>query len=78
MSAWCCTEGTGGAGRVLYERIIRVAFGELGFRSLIALLPHSRTSVDVLLRLGFRPDGEALLDGEPFRRYRLSAPKTVE
>jgi ribosomal-protein-alanine N-acetyltransferase len=63
-----------GAGRVLYERIIAHAFGELGFSSVIALLPPSRTRLSGVLKLGFRPDGELTIAGERFLRYRLTAP----
>ena len=64
-----------GAGRVLYERIIAFAFRELGFSSVIALLPPSRTRVSGMLKLGFRPDGEMAVAGERFIRYRLMAPQ---
>jgi ribosomal-protein-alanine N-acetyltransferase len=63
-----------GAGKVLYERIIAHAFGALGFSSVIALLPPSRTRVSGVLKLGFRPDGELVIAGERFIRYRLAAP----
>jgi [ribosomal protein S5]-alanine N-acetyltransferase len=62
-----------GAGRVLYERILAFAFGELGVRSVIALLPPSRTRISGILKLGFRPDGEMVIAGERFIRYRLLA-----
>ena len=63
-----------GAGKLLYERIIAFAFGELGFDSVIALLPPSRTRISGVLKLGFRPDGELTIGGERFIRYRLAAP----
>jgi [ribosomal protein S5]-alanine N-acetyltransferase len=63
-----------GMGKVLYERLIAFAFGELGFSSVIALLPPSRTRISGVLKLGFRPDGEMTIAGERFIRYRLSAP----
>ena len=62
-----------GAGRVLYRRIITYAFGELGLDSVIALLPPSRKRVAGMQRLGFRRDGEAVLEDERFLRYRLTA-----
>jgi ribosomal-protein-alanine N-acetyltransferase len=67
-----------GAGKVLYERIIAFAFGELGFSSVIALLPPSRTRVSGVLKLGFRPDGELTIAGERVLRYRLMAPGARE
>jgi RimJ/RimL family protein N-acetyltransferase len=60
-----------GLGRTLYEKIIAHAFGELGFSSVIALLPPSRTRISGVLKLGFRPDGEVTIAGERFVRYRL-------
>ena len=64
-----------GAGRGLYKRIIAYAFGELGLGSVIALLPPSRTRVAGMQRLGFRRDGEVVLEDERFLRYRLTAPR---
>jgi GNAT superfamily N-acetyltransferase len=64
-----------GAGRMLCERIIAFAFGELGVGSVIALLPLTRTRVSGVLKLGFRPDGEMTIAGERFIRYRLMAPQ---
>ena len=63
-----------GAGRAIYERMIAHAFGELRADSVIILLPPSRVRVSGVLRLGFRPDGEVLVGGERFVRYRLTAP----
>ena len=60
-----------GAGKVLYQRIIAIAFDQLGFESVTVLLPPSRTRVSGVLRLGFRPDGEVEIGGERFVRYRL-------
>ncbi len=61
-----------GAGRTLFERIIRYASAELQVDSVIALLPPSRARVAGLLRLGFREEGEHPIGNEPFVRYRLS------
>ena len=60
-----------GMGRAIYETIIKKAFGEMGFESITALLPPSRTRTKGLERLGFQPDGELLIKGERFLRYRL-------
>ena len=62
-----------GTGPDLYERIIRYAFDELRLGSVTALLPPSRKHVAGIQRLGFRRDGEIVLEGERFIRYRLSA-----
>ena len=60
-----------GAGPVLYRRILTYAFEELDVDSVIALLPPSRTRVAALRRLGFREDGEILIEDQRFVRYRL-------
>lgn len=62
-----------GAGRVLYKKIIAYAFGELGPGSVIILLPPSRKRLSGIQRLGFRSDGELILEDERFLRYRLTA-----
>jgi GNAT superfamily N-acetyltransferase len=63
-----------GLGKVLYDKILEIAFKEMGFASLTVLLPPSRTRVRGLGRLGFEPDGELEVGGERFIRYRLRAP----
>ncbi len=64
-----------GLGKTIYDEIINRAFGEMGFESVIVLLPPTRTRVKGILRLGFQLDGEVELYGERFIRYRLWAPK---
>ena len=66
-----------GVGRHLYERIISYAFHELGLDSVIAMLPPTRSRGGGLQRLGFVPDGEALLSGERFVRFRLHRKATT-
>lgn len=60
-----------GIGKKLYDKIIERAFGEMGFDTLTVLLPHTRTRIKGLLRLGFRKDGELEVGKEQFVRYRL-------
>ena len=62
-------------GKLIYEEIIRRAFGEMGMESVTILFPPTRTRIKGILRLGFRPDGEVEVGGERFIRYRLYAPK---
>ena len=61
-----------GAGRTLYRRILAHAFEELCVNSVTALLPPSRTRVSALRRLGFHKDGEIMIQGQRFIRYRLT------
>ncbi len=63
-----------GAGKLIYDELIRRAFDEMGCESVTILFPTTRTRVKALLRLGFVPDGEVELYGERFVRYRLYAP----
>ena len=67
-----------GYGKMIYEEIIRRAFGEMGLKSFTILFPPTRTRIKGILRLGFKPDGEVEIGGEKFIRYRLYAPQTQE
>lgn len=60
-----------GLGKTIYQQIIEQAFGPFGFSSVTVLFPPTRNRVKGLLRLGFRPDGELVIEGERFLRYRL-------
>ena len=60
-----------GAGKALYDRILDHAFDQLGFDSVIALLPPSRTRVAGLRRLGFDEDGQLMIGDVLFNRFRL-------
>ena len=62
-----------GAGKAIYREIIRRAFGDMGLGSVIILLPPSRKQKGIP-RLGFQPDGDVVIAGERFIRYRLYAP----
>jgi len=64
-----------GMGKVIYKKIIALAFGEMGFESVTILLPPTRIRVKGILRLGFQLDGEVELYCERWIRYRLHAPK---
>lgn len=63
-----------GLGKRIFDETVRRAFGELGFSSVTILLPPSRTRVRGIARLGFAQDGELVIGGERFIRYRRSAP----
>ncbi|MEO1145223.1 MAG: GNAT family N-acetyltransferase [Cyanobacteria bacterium J06638_22] len=60
-----------GAGPNLYRKILTHAFEELCVDSVTALLPLSRTRVSALRRLGFREDGEVVIQDKHFTQYRL-------
>lgn len=63
-----------GSGRALYEHFLAEAFDRLRVPSVTVLLPPSRVRVSGLRRLGFVGDGELLLGGERFLRFRRWAP----
>lgn len=62
-----------GSGRAIFEEIVKRAFGEMGLQSITILLPPSRIRLKGLVRLKFKPDGELILKGERFLRFRLHA-----
>jgi GNAT superfamily N-acetyltransferase len=59
-----------GSGRALYEHFLAEAFDRLRIPSVTVLLPPSRVRVSGLRRLGFIADGEILVGGERFLRFR--------
>jgi RimJ/RimL family protein N-acetyltransferase len=63
-----------GLGGPIVKEILRRAFEEFRFPSVIVLFPPTRTRVRALLRLGFALDGEVEIGGETFLRYRLHNP----
>ena len=65
-----------GTGKVLYDRIIRKAFDEMGLTSVTVLFPPTRTRIQGLLRLGFKKDSEAVIGNERFIRYRIEKRKS--
>lgn len=64
-----------GLGPGLYARLAAEAFGTLGARSVTVLLPRTRKHTAALERAGLVLDGEVVVEGVPFRRFRLHAPR---
>jgi RimJ/RimL family protein N-acetyltransferase len=64
-----------GLGLRLTREILRQAFEEMNRESVIVLLPPSRARVRALKRMGFEADGETLVGGERFIRYRRYNPR---
>lgn len=60
-----------GLGKVLFDAILQKSIKETKLDSITALLPPSRTRTKGMLKLGFQPDGELIIHGERFIRYRL-------
>lgn len=63
-----------GLGVRLARLLIDKGFAELGFTSIIALLPPSRRHLRPLERFGFVPDGSIDYAGRSFLRFRLYRP----
>lgn len=61
-----------GIGKTIYKEIIDRAFEKMGFETVTVLLPHTRKRTKGLFRLGFKRDGELVVGGERFIRYRLN------
>lgn len=60
-----------GYGKQIYKELIQYAFAELKLPSVTILFPPSRTRIKGILKAGFIEEGEVLIDGERFFRYRL-------
>lgn len=61
-----------GCGKAIFDLIAEHAFKKMGLSSITALLPPSRTRLKVMHRLGFKPDGELIIEGQRFLRFRLN------
>jgi ribosomal-protein-alanine N-acetyltransferase len=68
------TPAVWGMGKTILERILHEAFDVLSLPYVLVLFPPTRTKVRGLFRLGFRRDGEEIVEGERFLRYRVDAP----
>lgn len=64
-----------GYGKRICKMIIEIAFEEMNLASITALLPLSRSRTNGMLRLGFQPDGQVVVSGSIFYRFRLYAQK---
>lgn len=64
-----------GMGYALVREILMRDGAEVGESSMTVLLPPTRVRVRALGRMGFEPDGESVIDGERFIRYRLGDPR---
>lgn len=60
-----------GIGKVIYDKIMKKAFGEMGLKSVTVLFPPSRTRINGLIRLGFKMDDELEIGDTRFIRYRI-------
>ncbi|GAA6142507.1 GNAT family N-acetyltransferase [Hydrogenophaga sp. 5NK40-0174] len=62
-----------GHGLAICKAVLKRAFDELKLPSMTALLPPSRVRQRGMQRMGFVPDGEFVIDGQRFVRYRMFA-----
>jgi|TARA_Y100000816_G_C26089530_1_gene575541 GNAT superfamily N-acetyltransferase len=63
-----------GLGKQIFNEIIKRAFNEMGFESVTILLPPTRKNLKGIYLLGFELEGEVILSGERFIKYRLYKP----
>lgn len=63
-----------GCGRKIFNIIKDKAFNQLGVNSITILFPPSRLNSKAITRLGFIEDGQLIIDGELFIRFRLTKP----
>jgi [ribosomal protein S5]-alanine N-acetyltransferase len=60
-----------GAGAKICAKFIKIAFAELHAPSITILLPPTRKHYKAILRRGFVEDGERIINGSRYLRYRL-------
>lgn len=63
-----------GWGRKIFDDVKTRAFDQMGIDAITILFPPSRTNSKAIARLGFVEVGELNVDGELFRRFRLTKP----
>ena len=63
-----------GWGRKIFNKVKDQAFNEMNFDAITILLPPERPNSKAVMRLGFVNDGELIVDGELFKRFRLAKP----
>ena len=63
-----------GAGKKIFEEIVRRGFGDMGFETLTILIPPTRKKIKGLFKLGFKEEGALKVGNESFIRYRLQKP----
>ncbi len=63
-----------GWGRKIFHHVKEQAFSQMNLDSITALLPPNRTNANAIKRLGFVEDGQVMIDGQRFQRFRLMRP----
>ena len=63
-----------GWGHQIFKKTKDHAFNKMNLNSITILLPASRPNSKAVTRFGFIEDGELLIDGENFLRFRLTKP----
>lgn len=63
-----------GWGRKIFNKIKDQAFNNMGFKSIIILLPPNRPNINAVKRFGFVEDGQLTIDDQIFLRFRLMKP----
>jgi hypothetical protein len=69
--------GSWGYGRYLYNDLIQEAFSDLHLESVTILFPPSRTRIKWIFKAGFIEEGQVVIDGKSFIRFRLKNPGII-
>ncbi|HNP19610.1 MAG TPA: GNAT family protein [Fulvivirga sp.] len=60
-----------GIGKIIYDKIMKMAFNDMKLKSVTVLFPPTRTRIKGLIRLGFKEAGELMVGNNRFIRYRI-------
>jgi len=61
-----------GWGQKIFNKVKDQAFNQMNLKSITILLPPNRPNSKAIKRLGFIDDGQLIVDGEIFMRFRLT------
>lgn len=61
-----------GWGQKIFNKTKGLAFGPMKLNSITVLFPPSRLNAKAITRAGFIEDGQMTVEGEQFKKYRLS------
>lgn len=64
-----------GWGRQIFNEVKDLAFNKMNLHSITILLPPNRPNSKAVTRIGFVADGELIVDGEVFLRFRFNKPQ---
>lgn len=63
-----------GYGTIIFKGIIQYAFTTVKLKSIIIMLPPTRTRIKGILKMEFKKEADVEIEGKHFIRFRLKAP----